>query len=671
MRRLIATSAAALLLAGACGGKRGDGKQIRVAAAADLQRAFAELGPAFQKKTGIEPVFIFGSTGLLTKQIENGAPFDALAAANVTYVDEVVKAGDCDGATQSLYARGRLVVWTPPSVAPPATLAELADPRFARIAIANPEHAPYGIAARMAMQKAGVWNAVESRMVYGENVQQALQFAQSGNADAAVIAQSLLTASDAGRTLSVDPSMHDPIDQAMVVCKNGGNADGAKQFVQFVASPAGREIMTRYGFLLPGEQGAPPHAAAEPPPIPEREVRGLVAQWLAAQNAGDAAAWSALYAARFTGIKRAGDRTWRLARAGWLAERGKHLDRKVRAAATDAAVRIAGPVAVVDLPPLHEELLVVRTPDGLRIGREEELPPAADPAARTWLSFVVEIAGARYAIVADRATAPGTGELTPVVGGGPVWTTEAVQLDRAPPDALAWKGKRVAVYGAAAPCQGTLGELVRVSGARPPAETRGEWDGDGGAPPLTQTGRARALTALAPPMLAARLEAPCRGDWVDLGGGPPGVAFTRDEPDAALAEAERAALRVLPEWRDAQADYAAHFAGKGDWIDADGGVIEAHVFASPDGKTRYLAAHAHAGTGCGDFEGDVTALWQIDARGALTRVAAHDAPFPRAITDVDGDGAVELLTDTDVYLVANGAVTPARHLDLHDYDGPC
>jgi molybdate transport system substrate-binding protein len=670
MRRLI-VCAAALSVAGACGGKH-DHPQIRIAAAADLQRAFAEVGPAFQKKTGIEPVFIFGSTGLLTQQITNGAPFDGLAAANVSYVDEVVKAGDCDGSTQSLYARGRLVVWTPPSVAPPTTLAELADPRFAHIAIANPAHAPYGIAARMAMQKAGVWNAVEPRMVYGENVSQALQFAQSGNADAAVIAQSLLTADDKGKTLAVDPSMHDPIDQAMVVCKNGANADGAKQFVQFVASPAGREIMTRYGFLLPGEKGAPPHASAEPPPLPEREVRGLIAQWLGAENSGDAAAWGALYAARFTGVKRAGDRSWRLARAGWLADRGKHLKPAARVSPDDVRVRIAGPVAVVDVPALREELLVVRTPDGLRIGREEELPPAPD-APSTPLSFVVEIAGARYAIVADQATAPGTGELTPVVGAGPVWTTELVEPKQAPPDALAWKGKHVAVYGGAAPCDGTLGELVRISGARPSAETRGEWDGADGTPPLTQTARARALAALAPPMLAARLDAPCKGDWVDLDAAAraPGVAFTRDEPPPALAEADRSALRGLPEWRDAQADYEARYSGKGDWIDADGGVIEERVFASPDGKTRYLAAHAHAGTGCGDFEGDVTVLWQVDERGALTRVAAHDAPFPRAITDIDRDGSIELLTDTDVYVVANGGVTPARHLDLHDYDGPC
>src|SRR5262245_8939621 len=265
--------------AAACGGKKGDHPQIHVAAAADLSRAFAELGPAFEKKTGIEPIFTFGSTGLLTKQIEQGAPCALLAPANVEYVQRLVGLGDCDGATQTMYARGRLVVWTPPSVAPPAKLADLADPRFVHISIANPEHAPYGVAARMALQKAGIWNQVEPRMAYGENVQQALTFAQKGNAEAAIIALSLSKVTDSGKTLAIDPSMHDPIDQALVVCKNGGNAAGAKKFAAFVASPEGREIMTRYGFLLPGEGGPAQGAQAAPPAIPEGEARGLVDAW--------------------------------------------------------------------------------------------------------------------------------------------------------------------------------------------------------------------------------------------------------------------------------------------------------------------------------------------------------------------------------------------------------
>jgi molybdate transport system substrate-binding protein len=675
---------AAVLAAAGCGNKQASKPQIHVAAAADLARAFGELGPAFEKATGIEPVFTFGSTGLLTKQIEQGAPFDLLAAANVEYADTLIKAGDCNGATKTMYARGRLVVWTPSNVTAPASLAELADPRFARIAIANPEHAPYGVAARTAMQKAGIWNQVEPRMVYGENVQQALQFAQSGNADAAVIALSLSTVTDGGKTLPIDPSMHDPIDQAMVVCKNGGNAEGAKKFAAFVASKEGREIMTRYGFLLPGEQGAAKGAMLAPPAIPEREARGLVAQWLGAQNAGDAGAYAALYASKFTGIKRVGYRTWRFAREAWLADRKKMFRRPMKVAADDVRVRVAGPVAIVDLIQSFEqgafkdtgpkELLVVRTPDGLRIGREEMLASHSEHAARApAIAFVVEVDGARYAILDEDARLAGADAWTPVRGDGPLWSFDAVDAAKAPAEALAWKGKPVRVYGkTGATCDGTLGELVRIAVATPHFGTIQEWDGQGGGAPLAPTARAKALAALAPIKLGAKLDAPCDGDWIDLGDGKDGVAFAASAPDAALARTIADALHAIPAWKQIQSDYETSYAGKGDWIDADGGSIEAHVFASPDGKTRYLAAHAHAGTGCGDFEGELTALWLEDARGALTPVGSPgDVPFPRAITDVDHDGAVELLTDTDVFVPQGGGFASVRHLDLHDYDCPC
>lgn len=252
----------ALLLAAtltfACGGKRGDTAQIHVAAAADLTRAFTEVGAAFKTKTGIEPVFTFGSTGLLAKQLGQGAPYDLFAAANVSYTEGLVADGTCDGKSRSLYARGRLVVWTPTTVAAPKRLEELADARFARIAIANPEHAPYGVAAKAALTKVGIWGAVEPRMVYGENVQQALQFAQSGNADAAVIALSLSAITDDGKTLPIDPALHPALDQALVVCAHGGNAAGGAAFAAFVGSPEGREIMNRYGFLVPGAAAAPP-----------------------------------------------------------------------------------------------------------------------------------------------------------------------------------------------------------------------------------------------------------------------------------------------------------------------------------------------------------------------------------------------------------------------------
>ena len=237
----------------ACTGKAPAGTTaIRVAAAADLARAFEDVGKAFEARSGKKVTLTFGSTGLLAKQIAEGAPFDLFAAANVSFVDEAVKTGRCHADTKSLYARGRIVVWTRAGTSKVASLADLSDPRFVKIAIANPEHAPYGKAAREALQKAGLWDALKPRLVFGENVQQALQFAQSGNADAAIVALSLATVAD-GAFSVVPEAEHAPLDQALVVCGTGPRAAVAKDFAAFVGSPDGRAIMNRYGFVLPGE----------------------------------------------------------------------------------------------------------------------------------------------------------------------------------------------------------------------------------------------------------------------------------------------------------------------------------------------------------------------------------------------------------------------------------
>jgi molybdate transport system substrate-binding protein len=234
-------------------------EKIKVAAASDLAVAFKEVGAAYEKATGNTVVFSFGSTGLLEKQLEEGAPFDVFAAANVSFVDDAVKAGACDGSTRAMYARGRLVLWwrKDATVAPPKSVADLTDARFAKIAVANPAHAPYGKAAVEALTRAGVYDQVKARLVYGENIQQTFQFAQSQNAEVAFVALSLALATPTGNYLAVPEELHAPIDQALVVCgKEPARLKAARAFVSFVASPAGRAIMRRYGFLLPGEQQA-------------------------------------------------------------------------------------------------------------------------------------------------------------------------------------------------------------------------------------------------------------------------------------------------------------------------------------------------------------------------------------------------------------------------------
>ena len=177
---------------------------VRVAAAADLARAFPEIAAAFTAETHTPVDLTFGSSGLLARQLEMGAPFDVFAAADLALVDRVIAAGACRADTRTAYARGHLSMWwrADLAVAPPTGLGDLADPRFRRIAIANPESAPYGRAAKEALTASGVWASVHPRLVYGENVQQALQFAQSGNAEVALVGRALACARQAGRATS-------------------------------------------------------------------------------------------------------------------------------------------------------------------------------------------------------------------------------------------------------------------------------------------------------------------------------------------------------------------------------------------------------------------------------------------------------------------------------------
>jgi molybdate transport system substrate-binding protein len=179
------------------------------------------------------------------------------AAANVSFADDAVKAGACLADSKATYATGHLVLFTTKDAAfHPRTVADLADAHVVKIAIANPEHAPYGKAAKQALERAGVWDKVQPKMVYGENVQQTLQFAQSGNADVAIVALSLATVTP-GVTVNVPTELHDPIDQAMVVCKNGkAGTEAGSKFVAFVQSSEGHALMKRFGFLLPGEKMA-------------------------------------------------------------------------------------------------------------------------------------------------------------------------------------------------------------------------------------------------------------------------------------------------------------------------------------------------------------------------------------------------------------------------------
>ncbi len=248
----------ALALLTACAGEATAKNEatIIVSAAADLTPAFRELGDQFAARTGIEVTFNFGSSGQLVQQIEQGAPVDVIAAANQAYVDQLRAQGLVIPDTVALYAVGRITLWTrADSGLEIDDLQDLAADHITRIAIANPEHAPYGVAAREALQFAGIWEVVQPRLAFGENVSQTLQYAETGSVDVAIVALSLsIAAGEAGRWSLIPQETHLPIYQAMAVVAGTPREREARLFVDFVNSPEGRFVMRRYGFVLPGEE---------------------------------------------------------------------------------------------------------------------------------------------------------------------------------------------------------------------------------------------------------------------------------------------------------------------------------------------------------------------------------------------------------------------------------
>ena len=227
---------------------------LRLAAAADLAPAMQELVALHRERTQREATVTLGSSGLLAKQIEQGAPFDVLFSANVAFVDKLISQRLGVAGSRALYARGRIVLWSKAGgVQPPDSLRDLTDARFKRIAIANPEHAPYGLAAQQALHQQGVWERVRNRLVFGENVGQTLQFAQTGNAEVAIVALSLAIATPQGSWALLDQQLHQPIDQGLMVVAASSDVPGASVFTGLVTGKDGRAILQRYGFVLPGE----------------------------------------------------------------------------------------------------------------------------------------------------------------------------------------------------------------------------------------------------------------------------------------------------------------------------------------------------------------------------------------------------------------------------------
>jgi molybdate transport system substrate-binding protein len=252
MKSVNALTAYCLLLTAfcllSCSSPRPDSPEINVAAAANLTDAFAELGRRFTAQTGVRVVYSFGATAELAKQIENGAPYDLFAAADVEHVDGLLHEGLLTPGTEALYARGRLVVWTPQGS--PIKLERIEDISRAgveRIAIAKPDVAPYGRATIEALRALNLWTQVEPKVIYGQNVSQTRQYAATGNAEVAFIPLSLVKAGE-GQFVEVDERLHQPINQALAVIKRSERQEAARRFIAYVMSPEGQSLLERYGY---------------------------------------------------------------------------------------------------------------------------------------------------------------------------------------------------------------------------------------------------------------------------------------------------------------------------------------------------------------------------------------------------------------------------------------
>ena len=224
-------------------------REVHVAAAANLRMVLDDLAKQAQATRGLHIVPTIAATAQLTQQIENGAPIDLFLSADTVHVDSLISKGLADSGSRAVYARGRLVLWAP-ARADITSLHDLASPKVRQIGCAKPELAPYGAAAIQALKKDGIWPQVESKIVYGQSISVAKQFADSGNVAASFTALSLVI-DTRGHYLPVDESLHDPIDQALCIIKKSAQPDAARDLRTFILSADGRAILARYGYGTP------------------------------------------------------------------------------------------------------------------------------------------------------------------------------------------------------------------------------------------------------------------------------------------------------------------------------------------------------------------------------------------------------------------------------------
>jgi len=246
-----------------------DAGEITVAAASDLTFAFKDVASRFETQTGSSVKLSYGSSGNFFSQIQNGAPYDLFFSADIEYPRKLEAAGFTEPGSIYAYATGKIVLWVPNASKLDLSrgLSVLLDPCIRKIAIANPQHAPYGRAAAAAMQHEGIYDNVKGKLVLGEDISQTAQFVESGNADLGVVALSLAVAPvmrDKGRYVAIPSSDYPAIIQAAVILRSSHNKDLAQQFLKFLKEPGTVALMEQYGFIVPNEVTAGNHKASAP-----------------------------------------------------------------------------------------------------------------------------------------------------------------------------------------------------------------------------------------------------------------------------------------------------------------------------------------------------------------------------------------------------------------------
>jgi hypothetical protein len=422
-------------------------------------------------------------------------------------------------------------------------------------------------------------------------------------------------------------------------------------------------------------------------PLPARaqssEATALITRWLAAQNGGDFAAYQALYAARFTGVRRSGNRTVMLDRAGWLKDRGRMFKKPMKVSVDKVTgsggegselvrfVQTWASGSYQDVGP--KELLLIRDGGTVRIAREEMLtsqlgtsaPVAAGGLER--LAFVLD-GELVLAKAPEEAWASGPARLDDDGSSGQWSASRSVDPKKLPPALAAWSGKKVHLFGGAKPCDATVGTMRIVSRERPHFGTVQEW-------------RERKLSkrrladlvwgAEAGRVLAAQLVGGCSALYARAAGVPTGDVVTAGTADAALRMRALAEFRRLPAAQAAQKDYGTRDDSEGQAWDEDA-VVKIVRTQSHGQPLTLVQVRAEAGDECGGHL-ELSVLFEVGAGGKLVLRSAADATLPEltGAADVDGDGEPELLFGLG-YLRRKGAVyEPAAELRIPDYDCPC